>query len=392
MSLIHNLTTDAGSTRELREGASVLRWRVVATARDLAARLGILGHVQRLQSFRADRRRAEHAQTFVPQILANVSASSGEAGRAHWRADEIVHTVSDVTVLAAGPPQAPFEALIKVAETPAAAEGLRWQRQTLRTLVADERLGEEWRALLPRVLDGGETGGSVYLVESRVSGLTLEHALRDPAGEDSALRNAVHAIGTLHAATAREATIGPEHLDRWVGEPARTLAEVANHSRARQATRSALDRVSGELCEALEHLPITVSWVHGDYGPGNILMGPDGKISGIVDWEFAQPEDFPSLDVVTLLLTVRMFVRRQELGRVVCDLIANPVWTPSEAELVASAPDARTCESIGVARVVLLCWLRHTAWMITRCSRYGASGLWLHTNMHTVLDSLQPPL
>ena len=110
-----------------------------------------------------------------------------------------------------------------------------------------------------------------------------------------------------------------------------------------------------------------------------------------MDWEFAQPDDFPSLDLVTLLLTVRMRVRHQELGRVVRNLVADPRWSESEAPLVAAAPDADTCAEIGIKRVVLLCWLRHTACMSTRASRYASSGLWLHTNIHHVLDDLPRP-
>ncbi len=143
------------------------------------------------------------------------------------------------------------------------------------------------------------------------------------------------------------------------------------------------------LCAALEGQPITVGWTHGDYGPGNILMGPDREVTGIIDWEFAQPADFPSLDIVTLLLTVRMYVHGQELGRVVRDLLGSPHWGETESARVAAAPDAATWQAIGIDRVILLCWLRHTASMIERCSRYGTSGLWLHTNIHTVLDALR---
>jgi hypothetical protein len=375
-----------GRQEQTRGDVTVLGWRAVATARDLAARLGVLGSVLRARDLRADRRRAARVQTVVPEILSKLVAASGAPNGA-WQINNIVHTVSDVIVVNAGPAEQASSALIKVAETPAASDGLRWQHEALTVLKADERLGS-WRELLPGVLDAGEIAGSAYLVETRVAGVPLEHALRDPFAEASALRDAASAIGLLHSATAHETTIGHEQLDRWVREPARVLADVANQSGARRSAAPQLERLTAELCGALEGRQITVSWVHGDYGPGNILTDAAWQISGIVDWEFAQPEDFPSLDIVTLLLTTRMYVRRQELGRVVCDLVLNPEWSSSEAALAAAAPDAETCASIGIDRVVLLCWLRHTAWMITRCSRYAASGLWLHTNIHTVLDSL----
>jgi aminoglycoside phosphotransferase len=364
-----------------------VRWRLTAVGRDLTARLGLLGHLQRLRGFRANRRRANRAHVVVPTILANIAGVLDEVEPGTWRTHEMLHTLSDVTILTAGPTGQPFRALIKIAETAAAAEGLDWQRRTLTALHGDERLGD-WRALLPRVLDSGETEGTAYLVENRLSGTSLEHALARPVAQQTAMREAADAVGRLHRATSIEATVGAEILTRWVGEPTRALGEVAGHARGRRSTLAGLARLSDQLTATLEDQPMTLSWVHGDYAPNNILTEPDGQISGIVDWEFAHPEDFPSLDIVTLLLTARMSIRRQELGRVVCDLIAAPTWTHSEAQLVAGAHDAHACAAIGTETVVLLCWLRHVAWMITRCTRYADNGLWIHANIHTVLDTL----
>jgi thiamine kinase-like enzyme len=380
--------TDSSQARPGSRAAGSLGWRLTAAARDIVARVGLLGEVQRLQNLRADRRRARRAKRIVPPIIARLSARADHAGSAAWRVNRVVPTVSDVLVVKAGPAEQPSEALIKIAETPAAAKGLQWQVQALKTLTGDQRLGE-WRELLPQLLDAGEADTWPYLVETRVTGVNLEHALHDQASGDAALREAAEAIGHLHAATSDLQAVGDKHLDRWVREPTRLLASATNASGKHRPAHAALERLSAELCAVLEPHRIVLTWVHGDYTPGNILMGPDRQISGIVDWEFAHSSDFPSLDIVTLLLTVRMYTRRQELGRVVCDLIASPRWSEVESDLVASAPDAETWQAIGVSQIVLLCWLRHTAWMIERCSRYATSGLWLHTNVHMVLGALQ---
>ena len=386
-----DVTTDVSpQSPSARTVVAVAGWRLVAVGRDIVARLGMLGHIQHLQSFKANRRRARRVRLFVPEILANIVSVTGVIEPAGWTAEKLVHTDSDVMVVAAGSLRQPFQALIKVADTPAAAAGLRWQCEALTSLHGDARLGN-LRDLFPHVLGAGEALGSAYLVESSVGGLSLEHLLRKNTTREHAVSEAANAIGRLHTATARETTIGEELLERWVGEPMRILREVTRDSPGADSTHAALERLAVELLEALEGKPIVVSWVHGDYGPGNILTAHNGRVSGIVDWEFAQPDDFPSLDIVTLLLTVRMSVRRQELGRVVRDLVANPSWSDSEAALVAAAPDADTCADIGIKHVVLLCWLRHTAWMITRASRYASSGLWLHTNIHHVLDDLPRP-
>lgn len=364
-----------------------MRWRLVGIVRDVTARLGVLDQLQRLRGLREDRRRATRTHAIVTTILANLTEVPAGLEPATWQTHALLHTDSDVAILTVGPAGQPFQALVKIAETKAAAEGLAWQRRALISLQGDGRLGD-FRTLLPQVLDAGETAGTAYLVEQRLTGTSLGHALTQPAAQHAALRSAAAAVGRLHSATASDSVVGEEVLERWVNAPIRALEEIAGRSRGGRSALTALGRLSGDLRATLDDQPITLSWVHGDYAPNNILSGPDGQVSGIVDWEFGHPEDFPSLDVVTLLLTTRMSVRRQELGRVVCDLLADPAWTPGEAEIVGAANDAHVCAAIGTETVVVLCWLRHVAAMLTRCTRYADNGLWMHANVHAVLNSI----
>ena len=241
------------------------------------------------------------------------------------------------------------------------------------------------RALLPQVLDTGTIEGMHYLIEKHVRGTTLEQAVTRPASRDGALRAAAAALDRLHDVTASEITVDRAMLDRLVLDPVREVAQVAERARVRHASLAALARLSDELCTTLEGQTLALSWTHGDFAPGNILADADGRITGILDWEFAHPQGLAALDVVFFLLTARVYARSQELGRVVRDLIQpNPVWSPAEAELIAATAGA----SIGVERLALLSWLHHAAQMITRCTRYVDSGLWIHSNIRVVLDSL----
>ncbi|HEY6460203.1 MAG TPA: aminoglycoside phosphotransferase family protein [Polyangiaceae bacterium] len=359
-------------------------WRLVAIARDVLARSGTLDGVQRARASRGERRRSGRVLSLAPAILSSVAERHPELGSESWRADVLLPTLSDVAVFMVGPPEDPFEAVVMVAETPAAAEGIQWQETALSALHDDQRLGE-WRSLLPEVLDTGTIEGTHYLIEKHVRGMTLEQAVTKPASRDGALRAAADAIHRLHHATAGEATVDQAMLERLVLGPVGEVARLAEHARVRPASLAALARLSDELCTALEGQTLALSWAHGDFAPGNILADADGRITGILDWEFAHPQGLPALDIVFFLLTARVYARRQELGRVVRDLVVpKPVWSPAEAELIAATAGA----SIGFERLALLSWLHHAAQMITRCTRYVDSGLWIHSNIRVVLDSL----
>ena len=211
-----------------------------------------------------------------PRSSANIAPVAGVIEPAGWTAEKLVHTGSDVTVLAAGSRRRPLQALIKVADTPAAAAGLKWQCEALTTLRGDARLGN-LRDLLPRVLDAGEALGTAYVVESRVGGLGLEQLLRKRATREKAVSQAANAIGRLHSATARDTTVGKELLERWVGEPMRILREVtrtrraptrrtrhsngwrSNFTRRSRASRSSSAGFTGTIAPATSSLPTTAA-------------------------------------------------------------------------------------------------------------------------------------
>ena len=58
------------------------------------------------------------------------------------------------------------------------------------------------------------------------------------------------------------------------------------------------------LHEYLAGRLVTLGWTHGDFYSGNVLAGPDGLVTGIVDWSQAREQDLLALDLVFWLLTV----------------------------------------------------------------------------------------
>ena len=368
--------------------------RLVTVSRDVLDRMGVLAHLQHLRDLPIERRRIARAHAVVPAILTSLSQSGNVTDAHEWRAGEFLRRVSDLTILPTGPPGEPSRALIKIAETPQALERLQRQARVLDDLHRNDRLGD-WRRLLPRLLDVGEIGHTPYFVEQRVNGESLKDTLDQPGSEIIAIREAAQAIAPLHCATTREVTTGEDLLERWLLGPVRELSGAVAGSRGPQSSLETLASLAKEFCSRLEGRQIAVSWVHGDFHPGNILSGHDGRITGIIDWESAHADGFPSLDLVTLLITVRMEVRRQEIGPVVCDLLGAEPFTEGEARVVASAPDSATWAAIGTDQLILMCWLRHVAEqaairrsMVMFNRRYTLANLWVYTNVRGVLDTL----
>ncbi len=364
--------------RRLRAGAEELTWTVAGAAHRAVASAGAAAHVDVLRAaLPSNRRRAGRARAAADEILDYFATTRGQDP---WETGRLIPTDGDVAVFEAGPVGAGFRALIKVAGTAAAGDGMAVQQRVLARLHTNLRLGD-WRRLVPLVLAGGSYRGLAYLLEERVPGSRLESALKKSATRAHALRSAVDALTGLHAATSVAATADGPVRSRLVGEPINTLARAAGPV-------PAVDQLALRLTTAFDGVDLALGWTHGDYWLGNVLSTPGGDVTGIVDWEYSRTDDVTSLDVVNFLLTLRMWDRRQELGAVVVGLLADERWTLEEAELLERSAAPRLDREVGVANIVLATWLRHLTDMLERRPDFGSHPLWMRRNVQTVLAAI----
>ena len=236
-------------------------WWLMVAMRDLSVRFGILGWFRRLRRARADRRIAAGSYPVVPEILSRLDNRAPELAAARWQVAAVHHNPVGMTMLTAGLPDRRAHMLIKLAETAAASDSLDVERLALDALRDDERLGD-WRDLLPQLLANGRIESTAYVVEERLSGLTL--GVR--AGDARLLRAAGDAIARLHRATAHDAIVDAELLERAVLEPAHMLTEALGRRRAQRSNIEAIERLADGLCTSLEGRATVLSWIHGDYG------------------------------------------------------------------------------------------------------------------------------
>jgi aminoglycoside phosphotransferase (APT) family kinase protein len=126
--------------------------------------------------------------------------------------------------------------------------------------------------------------------------------------------------------------------------------------------------------------------VHGDFAPENVLVTPDGKqLTGIIDWELAEPNGVPLLDLMQLFVAARAEAQSQEFGAVVCALLNSADWLPHEHKLLKAAQAALPTEPLDLRTLLQLCWLKHAASNLTKSARYANHWIWLRQNVECVL-------
>jgi O-antigen/teichoic acid export membrane protein len=368
-------------TRLCGAGLLHLAWRA------FAAEHGPSRVLRRVYRWWPNRRRARRAARLAPAVLELVARADGLEAAAEWSLQSCVQTVNDRTVAVVGPPGDGPQAVMKLATTSAGAQGLDRERDVLAALRADARLGS-WRRILPAVLADGAANGSGYAVESFCPGAVASGLLADASRVAEFQRLAASQIGVLHAATAEPVTLDPSVLGRWVERPIQQLHRV----RPQASWSPALDRLRRELYEAFAGRTLLMGWVHGDFGPSNILLTPDGDgIAAIVDWELAVAPGPPSVDIVTLLLATRAQVQHRQLGDVVRGLLADARWSDVERGLIDDAQPGLAENAHELRATVLLCWLHHVAANLTKSARYAHRRIWIHNNIDAALKALMAP-
>ena len=146
--------------------------------------------------------------------------------------------------------------------------------------------------------------GAPFFVMSHVDGFVLheagdvDSALPDPAARRRAGQSMVDALVSLHAVDP--AAVGLEQLSRSTGYLDRQLKRWSGQWAASKTRElEGMERLHRWL---VEHRPADppARIVHGDFRLGNAILGPDGTVRAVLDWELCTLGD-PLADVSYLL-------------------------------------------------------------------------------------------
>jgi O-antigen/teichoic acid export membrane protein/Ser/Thr protein kinase RdoA (MazF antagonist) len=313
-------------------------------------------------------RRVRSAEAGVPGTMLQAALADGG-----WQCEQpAAPTASDSAVVMVHRPEGET-GVLKLAATSKGAASLRREHAVLTRLQSEERLGP-WRELLPVPLSSGDVGDGAFLLTSRLPGQDA----RQVAPDLSQLLTpaAVNAITPLHRASSLVQVLDSVLLKRLVDEPIDQLRTAVRR-------KDPVDRLAAFLHEQMAGRWAMLGWTHGDYYPGNVLVGPVGRVTGIVDWSGARDDDLVALDIAFWLLTVPRPGQPREIGaRVAGRLDRGPCWQPAEADLLTShAHDAQ----VSGKSLLLLAWLRHVTDNLAKSDRYAASPVWARRNIAPVL-------
>jgi aminoglycoside phosphotransferase (APT) family kinase protein len=234
---------------------------------------------------------------------------------------------------------------------------------------------------LPVRIAQGDLAGQAYVVERLLPGQQGVELLTDRREIERVQVAAAATIRELHEATANSTLVDAAVVERWIERPLACIRRFAHDEKS-------IIRLGSMLRDAVVDTEVSVSWIHGDYWPGNLLVAPgSAQITGVIDWERALPGELPLHDVLHLLLYTRSLTQRRDLGLVVQDLLDGSGWTNHEQAILDADPLA-TPRWSDERIMILLYWLRHVASNLVQSTAYARRVAWWRNNVGVVLGRL----
>ena len=320
----------------------------------------------------AGRWHQRRAVALVPRLLATIGDPAER-----WVAGPALVSSTRTAVVPLGPPGDPPVAMAKLPGTRVGASSQQREGRALDALAAEPAVGDFTR-LLPLRMTDGYLGDQPFVLERAMPGIAADTG--GLPGNGSVAVAAASAIGVLHARTARSTVVDAALLRRWVDVRIDILARAGRRKDALAALRSRL-----HAAWAGRH--VEIGWVHGDFWLGNVILDPTtGAPAGIVDWEWAAPDELPAQDLVYACVHARMQAGGGELGDVVAEMLRDPAWEDAERALhhAARAPVGPCVDP----DVLLLVWLRQVAANLTQSTALAYNPVWVLRNVVSVLRAL----
>ena len=335
---------------------------------------GGFGLVQgRLRRARAGREALAAAPALLSGILAEIARQSGLPAEG-WVVLRQALSGTQVVVMMVGPQGGEPAAVVKV---PATADGVASQAREAAVLEALAGRPAPFR--IPQRLAHGLVDGHAFVAEEAIPGVPGDGLMTGAAATERLAGAAATVVTEWHRATGEQVTVDAALLGHWVDERMALVSPAVREP-------ALLERLGTVLRGAWEGREVSVSWVHGDFWPANVLFEPVTlAVTGIIDWEWAAPRELPAHDLCYLLLQARMRAAGREFGPVVAALLEGAAWSAAELAVLQAGGVISPGEAGPGRDILLLVWLRHVAYNLLQHPGDARNWLWTSRNVEPVL-------
>jgi aminoglycoside phosphotransferase (APT) family kinase protein len=247
----------------------------------------------------------------------------------------------------------------KVSRLPGDHSELRSEAENLERVQSSRQGGFD---SIPRLVALSENHDHSFLVETMLTGSLMSPAVIRQQ-KATCTEAVVNWLIELAVATAKPSANDNGWFERLVAEPTDRLRNALPLSPREEQLLAR----SWEITAPLAGQDIPLVFEHGDASDPNLLTMQDGRV-GVVDWELAQANSLPAVDVFFFLTYVAFSQRRAKKQTEYTSAFDDAFFGPSAW---AIPHVLRYAESVGLAKesltpLFVLCWQRYLAKLARR--------------------------
>jgi aminoglycoside phosphotransferase (APT) family kinase protein len=154
------------------------------------------------------------------------------------------------------------------------------------------------------------------------------------------------------------------------------------------ATHAQISAVVGRVAEELSDERLIAVPVHGDFNPTNVFCDrQSGKITGVIDWDAAELDGLPLVDLLHFLRGSNEAFRQQPIGHWLIQALSREIWSEWEVSKIKTYLDELSLDYRLIPILAVLYWARHISLHI----RFGGTGMnedWKAANLDAPLQWL----
>ncbi|MCZ6820429.1 MAG: phosphotransferase [Calditrichaeota bacterium] len=273
-----------------------------------------------------------------------------------------------------------------VAKVPRIAGSCQLEIETT-NLINLQSMGPTGFDSVPRVVSFEEYYGYLMLVETAVSGQTMRPAFVR-RNREFCLELGLSWLMDLHRASRTEGDTG--QFRALVHAPLTRLEPIA-----RATGQNSLVSRTQELVEEISACSLPFVFEHGDFSSPNLLIS-DSRSLGVVDWELADKDGLPLVDLFFFLTYIAFAssgaMRPDEyLTAFERAFFDSDAWASS---YIKRYVEALKLPEAAVKPLFVLCWGKYVAGLVQRMTNHKAGELtngqddrikWLCTNRYFLL-------
>jgi ubiquinone/menaquinone biosynthesis C-methylase UbiE/aminoglycoside phosphotransferase (APT) family kinase protein len=137
---------------------------------------------------------------------------------------------------------------------------------------------------------------------------------------------------------------------------------------------------------SLEHEPPLSVWMHGDFWPGNLLSTAKcDQLTGVVDWEFAECEGMPLIDLLHLLLYTEALAVGRPFSQVLAERVFAGRFASDEKPFIKEYCEALDVSNRAMWALAFMAWLD---WVYRRAGVHGYLPSWHEREVHSFLETV----